>query len=68
MIKNYIETRISKSLTRSGFPNSTVTVDSHGIAELTASVLDLDDRALAMAIVSTTPGVTGVRNQIKVLQ
>tara|TARA_R110002049_G_scaffold288423_1_gene470865 strand:- start:35761 stop:35997 length:237 start_codon:yes stop_codon:yes gene_type:complete len=64
--ENSIETRIDKSLARLGFPNLNVMMDSHGMAELTGAVRDVNDRSLITAIVRTTPGVTGVKNLVKV--
>lgn len=64
---NVIETRIKKSLVRLGLLNLDVTVDSLGIAELTGSAETWDDRALIAAVARTTPGVAGVKNQIRVV-
>ncbi|TWU39415.1 BON domain-containing protein [Novipirellula artificiosorum] len=66
MNENTIEQRLIKTLVRFGFPHLQVAVDSQGVAELIGSVATSDDRAFVASIASTTPGVTSVKNQLRV--
>ena len=50
--------RVEKALVRFGFSEVNASCDCNGDVELTGTVVNQNDRALACAVVLTTPGVS----------
>ncbi len=68
MNQHPFEKRIKNTLERMDFHDVRVVVDSQGIATLSGSVADANERALVVALVRTTSGITGIANQIGLTQ
>ncbi|MFG0262790.1 MAG: BON domain-containing protein [Novipirellula sp. JB048] len=59
-----LEMRVQASLQRLGFSDIQVSCDGEGQIQLTGTVRDSNERASALSIARTTPGVAGITNRL----
>ncbi|WP_146594056.1 BON domain-containing protein [Novipirellula galeiformis] len=61
-----LESRLQASLQRLGFSNIQVSSESNGHIQLSGTVEDPNERASALSIARTTPGVAKISNRISI--
>ncbi len=63
-----LHTKVERIVKRFGFDAVRVTSLNAGHVELSGTVREIDDRALLVAVVRTTPGVQEIRNEVTIIK
>ncbi|MAS38365.1 MAG: transport-associated domain protein [Anaerolineaceae bacterium] len=65
-MKEHLHHKVERILRRYGFTDIRVRPDSDRQVVLSGTVADFDERAMAIAIARTTPGVQEIENEINI--